>query len=230
MPLEYLETSCQLAHVRRDLTRLLYQKPSAGSPQIYANAVSQAVSDLEGWHSNMPFHLRDPSKVAKFHERSVGILHLKYWSAMIYATRPFLLYSALKRHELIQNPKQKWFRDFGAKCIDAAQNSLEMLGFLSGRGLLSSLMNLDCGFIMDNMQVFLLALSVSDDPVHRQNIELCLQTLQAMEPGFWIRAGLAEVTAQLQERGILNQEQQLDFANDQSPGLIFLEFAQAGQK
>ena len=197
---------------------------------MYVSAVSQAVSRLEEWYANMPSHIRDPTKVAKFHERSVGILHLRYWNAEIYATRPFLLYSAWKRHDSAQNSKQKWFREFSAKCITAAQKSLEVLEFMRARNLLSSLVILDCGCILDNMQVFLLALLFSDPLLHKQNLVACLRTLQAMEPVFWTRNALAEVTAQLQERGILNQEQELDLGNDQCPGLIFLEFAQQGEK
>lgn len=240
MPLEYLDTSCQLAHLRRSLTNLLYQTPSTNSPQMHVSAVSQAIASLEEWYSNIPSHMQDPTKVAKFHERSVGVLHLRYWNAVIYATRPFLLYSAWKRNEdeeatsssvvMTQNTKQRWFREFSDKCITAAQKSLEILEFLRARDLLSSLMILDCGCILDNMQVFLLALLFSDPLVHKQNLVTCLRTLQAMEPVFWTRSALAEVTAQLQERGILNQEQELDLGNDECPGLIFLEFAQQGEK
>ena len=230
MPLEYLDTSCRLAHLRRGLTSLLYRRPSVDSTQTYVTTVSHAISGLEDWYANMPSHMRDPTKVAKFHERSIGILHLRYWNAVIYATRPFLLYNAWKRRDSAQDSKQKWFQEFSQKCITAAERSLEVLDFLRARNLLSSLMILDCGCILDNMQVFLLARLLTDPSIHKQNLMLCLQTLQAMEPVFWTQHALAEVTAQLQEQGILNHEHELDVGNDQLPGLIFLEFAQQGEK
>ncbi|KAI8667584.1 Zn(2)-C6 fungal-type domain-containing protein [Fusarium sp. Ph1] len=229
MPHDYLETSCQLAHLRRGLTRLLYQKPTAKSAPISISAVSKAVSDLENWYSEIPFHLRHPNQVARFHVRSVAVLHLRYWSAMIYATRPFLLYSALKEDNIGQSPKQKSFQDFSARCLDAAQKSLEMILFLGERGLLSSLVLLDCGSILEDMQVFLLGLKLSDPSIHMRNVETCLHTLQSMEQVFWTKMLLPEVIAQLREFGVLSSEPGLNLVDDQPAGLIFLDFAQQGE-
>ncbi|KAM5353446.1 hypothetical protein ACJ41O_000096 [Fusarium nematophilum] len=228
MPLDYLEISCQLAYQRRCLTKLMYQKPT-DSPSISIGAISKAISGLENWYTDIPSHLRHPSQVARFHERSVAVLHLRYWSAIIYATRPFLLYSAMHYKELDQNLKQKWFAEFSAKCVAAAQTSLEMILFLKERNLLSSLVVFDCGCILENMQVFLLALRLGEPLVHKRNVEVCLHTLQNMEQVFWPRHALPEVTAQLQECGILNSEHELNLTTDQSPGLVFLDFAQQGE-
>ncbi|KAJ3539321.1 hypothetical protein NM208_g5544 [Fusarium decemcellulare] len=229
MPLDYLETSCQLAYLRRDVTRLLYQKPVGGSHRLSTGAVTNAVSRLESWYTGIPSHLRNPAQVPKFHERSVAVLHLRYWSAMIYATRPFLLYSALKEQELDQSPKQRWFRDFSTACIDAAQKSLEVILFLAERNLLSSLVVFDCGCILEDMQVFLLAMTLSEPSMHKRNVEACLLTLQGMEQAFWPKHALPEVIAQLRECGILSDEPGLNMTDDQPPGLVFLDFAQQGE-
>ncbi|KAF4469117.1 aldehyde dehydrogenase [Fusarium albosuccineum] len=230
MPLDYLETSCQLAYLRRDLTRLLYQRPVGGSHRLSTGAVTNAVSRLESWYTGIPSHLRNPAQVPKFHERSVAVLHLRYWSAMVYATRPFLLYSALKEQELDQSPKQRWFRDFSTACIDAAQKSLEVVLFLAERNLLSSLVVFDCGCILEDMQVFLLAMTLSEPSMHKRNVEACLLTLQGMEQAFWPKHALPEVIAQLRECGILSDEPGLNLTDDQPPGLVFLDFAQQGEQ
>lgn len=196
---------------------------------ISISAVSKAVADLESWYSEMPFHLRHPNQVAKFHVRSVAVLHLRYWSAMIYATRLFLLYGALRGDNLGQNSKQKSFQDFSTKCLDAAQKSLETILFLGERGLLSSLIVLDCGSILEDMQVFLLGMKLSDPSVHMRNVETCLHTLQSMEQVFWTKMLLPEMIAQLREFGVLSSEPGLNLVDDQPTGLVFLDFAQQGE-
>ncbi|KAH7002491.1 hypothetical protein EDB80DRAFT_580087 [Ilyonectria destructans] len=229
MPLDYLETSCRLAHLRHGLSKLMYQKPTSNSPRLSISSVSAAIRGLREFYSAMPSHLRYYDKVATFHERSVAVLHLRYWSAIIFATRPFLLYKVLHAQELGESPKQQWFNEFGNMCVEAAQKSLGIISFLRERGLLTSLVVFDCGCILEDMQVFLLALVASDPPTHKLNAEACLHTLQGMEQIFWTKHALPEVTAQLEEYGILNSENRIDTANSQQPDLVFLDFAQNGE-
>lgn len=173
----------------------------------------------------MPSHLCHYDQVATFHERSVAVLHLRYWSAIIFATRPFLLYKVLHARELtVESPKQKWFKEFGSMCIEAAQKSLDIIAFLRGRGLLTSLVVFDCGCILEDMQVFLLAMVDSDTATHKLHVETCLHTLQGMEQIFWTKHALPEVAAQLEEYGILNSENRIDPTDTHTPDLVFLDF------
>ncbi|KAH7143451.1 hypothetical protein EDB81DRAFT_934664 [Dactylonectria macrodidyma] len=226
MPLNYLETSCKLAKLRRGLTKLMYQKSASNSPRLSISSVSTAISGLGEFYANIPSHLRHYDKVAAFHERSVAVLHLRYWSAVMFATRPFLLYKVLHEKELNQSPKQKWFNEFGNMCIDAAKKSLDIISFLRERELLSSLVVFDCGCILEDMQVFLLALADPDNSAHKLNVEACLYTLQGMEQIFWTKHALPEVTAQLEECGILNSENRINPTNPQPHDLVFLDFTQ----
>lgn len=221
MPLDYLAVSCQLAHHRRRLIQLMYQKPEANSPKVSASAVSAAVSSLQKWYDDMPSHLRQYGKVASFHERSVSVLHLRYWSTVIFATRPFLLYKVFHEEKLASGSKRKLFHEFSASCIEAAQRSMEIIIFLRDRNLLTSLIVFDCGCILEDMQVFLLALSDSESSAHIANVQACLSTLQSMELIFWTRHALPEVTAQLEEYGILDNEHRVDMAGVNP---VFLDF------
>jgi hypothetical protein len=221
MPLDYLAVSCQLASLRRRLIRLMYQKPAVNSPKLSASAVAAAVSSLRKWYNDMPSHLRQYDRVASFHERSVAVLHLRYWSAIIFATRPFLLYKVFNERSLAGSSKRKWFYEFSVNCVEAAQRSMDIIKFLRERNLLTSLIVFDCGCILENMQVFLLALSDSEPSTHTASVEACLRTLQGMEQIFWTKHALPEVTAQLEEYGILDNQHRVDISGSQS---VFLDF------
>lgn len=222
MPLDYLEVACKLSQLKRTLSRLIYQAPASSSARVGLSAVSGALSSLREWYSELPPHLCDYRQVASFHHRSVAILHLQYWRAVSFATRPFLLYS-VSRGRTDVNPKQRSFDEFGAMCLDAAQKSLEVISFLRDRDLLSSLIPLDCTCILECMQVFVLALADTSSSAHLDGIRTCLQALQGMEQILWPKHALTEVMAQLEEHGIWGGGDVLVPAEMGASGLMFLD-------
>ncbi|KAB5513410.1 hypothetical protein GE09DRAFT_980820 [Coniochaeta sp. 2T2.1] len=202
MPLHYLEVSCKLGQLKRDLSRLVYSTPMSNNPKISIPALSSALSSLREWYSELPPHLRDYRQAATFHYRSVAVLHLRYWGAIAFATRPFLLYSVSRCRKLPDAPKLRHFDDFGAACIAAAEKSLEVIAFLREWDLLSSLIPLDCTHILECMQVFMLALAETKAEEHVGNVKTCLHTLRGMEQILWPRHALTEVMAQMEKQGI----------------------------
>ncbi|KAL1898485.1 hypothetical protein Sste5346_003388 [Sporothrix stenoceras] len=266
MPLDYLTVSCELAQIRRRLSKLLYIRqgvsasssapgpvhfstavgtPPAASPsQLLLSssasttssnssppkpsiaAVSDVLATLRAWYTAIPPHLRDVSRAASFHQRSVAVLHLRYWSATIFATRPFLLYSALHSESLAALPpaKRASFEAFGATCLDAAQQSLAVIGVMQDAGLLSSLITLDTGCILEILQVFLLGLARGGQG-QADNVRACLRTLQGMEQIFWTGHAVLEVMAQLDENGLLNGDQHFS-PQSETPGHFFLDIHQ----
>ena len=248
MPLDYLAVSCQLLQIKRRLSTLLYARtrPSPAAPRLSLRAVRDSLQSLRAWHASIPPHLRDVARAAPFHQRSVSVLHLRYWSATIFATRPFLLYSALHADACAALPpaKRASFEAFCRTCIDAAKQSLAVLGIMRDAGLQSSLVTLDTGCIIEDLQVFLLALlpspwrateAASDgdgggdsgDDVGN-NVRTCLRTLQDMEQILWTNHALTEVMAQLDENGLLNDDQTFSpQGGTDTPGNFFLDIQQA---
>lgn len=266
MPLDYLTVSCELAQIRRRLSKLLYVRqggsaatgssgpaatsttaasppPSASPSQLLLSsststtssasppkpsiaAVSDVLATLRAWYAAIPPHLRDVGRAASFHQRSVAVLHLRYWSATIFATRPFLLYSALHSESLAALPpaKRASFEAFGATCLDAAQQSLAVVGVMQDAGLLSSLITLDTGCILEILQVFLLGLARGGQG-QADNVRACLRILQGMEQIFWTGHAVLEVMAQLDENGLLNGDNHFS-PRGETPGHFFLDIHQ----
>ena len=303
MPLDYLTVSCELANIRRRLSKLLYVRgtgeaaattggfastrttaktarkfatgfatgngsftaaasPPDSSPQshsTYASSpptsstlstktpssasstpsiadVGDALATLRAWYAAIPPHLRDVSRAAHFHQRSVAVLHLRYWSATIFATRPFLLYSVLHADAFAALPtaKRASFEAFCATCLDAAEQSLAVFSLMQDAGLQSSLITLDAACIFEVLQVFLLALaragSGSDTAAavaDADRVRACLRTLQGMEQIFWTSHALVEVMAQLDETGLLNGDSGFSPPqHGETPGNFFLDIQQ----
>lgn len=222
MPLDYLEVACRLSQLKRNVSRLIYQAPTPSGARISLPAVSGALASLREWYAELPSHLCDYRQVASFHHRSVAILHLQYWRAVSFATRPFLLYN-VSRGRTNDNPKQASFDEFGAMCLDAARNSLEIISFLSDRDLLSSLIPLDCTCILECLQVFMLALADTSSAEHLEAVRTCLRALQGMEQILWPKHALTEVMAQLEEHGIWDGGDVLVPAGVGTSGLMFLD-------
>ena len=225
MPLGYLEASCTLARLKRSLSRLVYRIPASSSGKISIPAVSSELDSLKEWYTELPNHLRDYSQVASFHSRSVAVLHLRYWRAVAFATRPFLLYSVSHGRNQSDEAKKKFFDEFGSMCIEAAEKSLEIISFLRDWKLLTSLIALDCTCILECMQIFVLALTERSSAEYLQNVKTCLRTLQAMEQILWPKHALTEVTAQLEEHGIWDGDDMLFPPGLGAPGLMFMGLA-----
>ncbi|EFX02549.1 aldehyde dehydrogenase [Grosmannia clavigera kw1407] len=238
MPLHYLTVSCELAQIKRRLGRLLYGCDSAVytahtplsdcRPSI--SAVNDVLSVLTEWYAAIPPHLCDVSRAAPFHQRSVSILHLRYWSATIFATRPFLLYSAFHPIGLAALPpaKRASFEEFSTTCIEAARKSLAVIGLMRDAALLSSLVTLDSSCLIEVLQVFLLALARGQN-ARADDVRMCLHTLQSMEQVFWTHHMLTEVMAQLKENGLLNDDRSFS-PQKESPENYFLDIGQQQQQ
>jgi len=222
MPLDYLAVSCKLAHLKRCIGRLLYSKlPSAAARTASISSVSDALTSLRAWHASIPPHLRDAAQAASFHQRSVAVLHLRYWSATIFATRPFLLYAVLHPAQLADSPKKAYFENFAGLCCEAAAQSLALLLYMREARLLSSLVTLDTGCVLEDLQVFLLSVA-RGDANRAEEVRSCLRVLQGMEQIFWTRHALTEVMAQLEENGMLNAENSFS-PQGETPGHFFLD-------
>jgi hypothetical protein len=152
-------------------------------------------------------HLSNFTQVAVLHKRSVAVLQLRYWGAVILVTRPFLLYAVLRGKHIVGAEKRHWFEQLVATCINAAERSLGILKYMNEEKVLSSLVNSDCSCLLELIQIFLLALAKTGVQTHREQVRSCLKVLHTMENIGWTKQALPEVTRQLRECGILDSEE-----------------------
>ena len=66
--------------------------------------------------------------------------------------------------------KKRFFDDFAALCVDAASQSLGLLIYMREAGLLSSLTTLDTGCVLEDLQVFMLAVARGDGRAHAVHV------------------------------------------------------------
>ena len=207
MPLDYLSVCCHLTKLKRQISNALYAKHEDSASSLPVPSAFDCIRSLRDYFVSIPSHLNDYKHVAALHSRSVAVLHLRYWSTVIFATRPFLLYSVLHGSRLSDAAKRKCFEELSSACTEAAAQSLEILRHMLDQHLLSSLVTFDCGCVLEDMQVSLLALAKYGHSIHKEHVKFCLNILQSMDQIFWTRHALTEVVAQLEENDLLNADQ-----------------------
>jgi aldehyde dehydrogenase (NAD+) len=107
-PLGCLAVSTSLNRLKREIIQTIYPERSSDSRKISFSKVTSYVSLLQRWQAEMPSHLKWGVPVAPIHRRSIGILHLNYWNAMMLVSQPFVLYLVIKGSTL-NSPKSAWF-------------------------------------------------------------------------------------------------------------------------
>ncbi|TLS23117.1 uncharacterized protein PpBr36_06148 [Pyricularia pennisetigena] len=242
MPPDYLAVSCQLSTLKRGVNKLLYLRPSgiagaaadqgrSGYAAASISSVTEAISSIQRWFNTIPLHLRNITQASPYHQRSIATLHLRYWSTLIFVTQRGSasgLRSTPQRIRTVSDAKRQYFKDFSALCLEAASQSLRILCYMRDAELLSSLVTLDTSCLLEDLQVFLLALSNGQDTAGKERqekrtmaisaISELLHTLQGMDQIFWTRHVLVEVMAQLEEHGLINGDSGFNPGHD-SPGL-----------
>ncbi|OJD31430.1 aldehyde dehydrogenase [Diplodia corticola] len=111
-PLGFLAASSTLCaisrHIRTALHNHHHQKAPAATtttttsqpPPKAPNSTSlpTLLTTLHAWHASLPPHLSAaalPLHTPPAHRRALAVLHARYWAAVVLATRPFLLSTAL---------------------------------------------------------------------------------------------------------------------------------------
>lgn len=119
-------------------------------------------------------------------------------------SRPFLLYSILRREQLHQNSYPRSFEEFSDVCIDAARQSMFILQKMMKEQTLSSLLISDFYFVLDLIQILLLAFALrgSQDFLHQASE--CLQMLKSMSLSGYCQRMFPETLGELREWGVLS--------------------------
>lgn len=175
------------------------------SGRVVLSQISDLLVSLEEWLDELPPHLHLTDHVASSHRRCISLLHVRYWSVVILATRSFLLCSALRREELKDHDKMTKFHDLGHVCIEAAEKSYRILKDMQGDTTLSSRLPLDFNYVLELIQIFLTANAFSNSERHSDSTRELLRILQSMDVVGWCEKALPEVEAQLNDNGLLEQ-------------------------
>ncbi|KPI38713.1 uncharacterized protein AB675_5719 [Cyphellophora attinorum] len=202
MPSGYLEVSKSLTEMTEVTTQTLYVEPLSPARRLLSPKVTSILSSLQTWANEVPAHLSRTALVAPSHKRSVALLHVRYWSVVILATRPFLLCSVLRAADLDSPEKRRCYDELSNICIDAAQNSLSVLKMMSDEHILSSLLFSEFVYVLELVQCFLIAYSKTKQDEHIRSVRTCMTILKAMEEVGWVQKARPEVMLQLQELGI----------------------------
>ena len=207
-PSGYLGVAKQLTGLLKTISQALYIEPSSSSSEhLLSPRVAAILSDLQTWAKNMPSHLCRTTHVAPTHRRAIGLLHVRYQHAIILATRPFLLASVLCRERLRPLQKQQCYERLSSICLEAAQSSLDVLKMMGEEELLSSLMPGEFNFLLELVQVFLIADSKNKATDHYvDRVKACVAILRVLPDHGWTRKARPEVMSQLRDFGILQQD------------------------
>ncbi|KAL5615588.1 hypothetical protein BROUX41_005627 [Berkeleyomyces rouxiae] len=204
----YQVMASQLSRLARRISTLLYATPDTTRRTHSLTDVMGCVTALHIWMDDLPLPLRNCKDGAHSHGRSIAILHLRYYSTMVLATRPFLQHAALKSGEAGLEVKRKAYHDLAMLCIDAATQSLEIMQHMQRNDLLSSLVSLDTACLVENMHVFTLVVSANERNDSgldvSQKAYTCLEILQSMEQAQGVKSALGKARVQLRQYGIID--------------------------
>jgi hypothetical protein len=203
MPAGYLEVSRSLSQLTETTSQTLYLEPLTGTRKLSSPRVTSILSSLQAWANSVPSHLSRTACVAPSHKRPIALLHVRYWSVVILATRPFLLCSVVRAADLDRSPdKKRCYDELGGICIDAAQNSLNVLKMMADEKLLSSITQAEFLYVLELLQCFLIALTKTKNEEHRRNVISCMTILKSMDDIGLVQKARPETMLQLQELGI----------------------------
>ena len=162
------------------------------------------LGSLREWHASVPSYLQYDAPVPPLHRRPLCFLHLRYWNLVMLVSRPFLLYSILRREQLQQNSNPRSFEEFSDVCIGAAGQSMFILQKMMKEQTLSNLLISDFYFVLDLIQILLLsfALRGSQDFLHQASE--CLQMLKSMSSSGYCQRMFPETLGELREWGVLS--------------------------
>jgi hypothetical protein len=182
----------------------LYIGPLEGGRRLTLETFTTILDSLREWHSGVPSYLQYDAPTPPLHRRPLCFLHLRYWNLVILSTRPFLLCSLLRREQLQPNSNSRSFEEFSDICIGAAGQSLSILQKMMDEHTLSSLLISDFYFVLDLIQILLVAFALRGSQGFLQQASECLQMLKSMSSSGYCQRMFPETLNELREWGVLS--------------------------
>ncbi|KAJ5827171.1 Fungal specific transcription factor [Penicillium robsamsonii] len=208
MPLGYQALSVSLVQLRRKISHSCFLEPAQVGGRLPMSRVFESLNALKCWLNEVPPYLGWGSSHPPQHRRPVSILHLRYYSSVIFVTRPFLLFISSRRSTITHAAKAQCYEELSGKCIEAAERSAAILQRMVNDRTLSSRILFDSHCIMETAWILILAMQKLGRPEHRQLLGFCLETVRNMEKIGWCEKILPELEARVHEIGILEPHQE----------------------
>ncbi|RFU27192.1 hypothetical protein B7463_g9148, partial [Scytalidium lignicola] len=203
MPLSYQALSVALTRLRKKISHECFLEPAHVGGRLPISRVTQSLSALKKWSDSVPAYLDWDSSLPPQHQRSVAILHLRYWTSIISVTRPFLLFTISNTAPITVPAKKKCYQELSDTCIEAAERSVQIIKRMREDETLSSLILLDCHCIGEVMWILILALQKLGRIEHQGMLGFCLETVTEMEKIGWSEKVTPEFEARIHESGVL---------------------------
>ncbi|KAL1963721.1 hypothetical protein VTN77DRAFT_7925 [Rasamsonia byssochlamydoides] len=191
IPFSYTEYSIALSHLERQATERYSKGAKNGELNHSYQQLRDVVQSLENWYNALPSYIRWDIPLAPPHRRPICELHLRYWSTMIASTRTCLLYSIIHSSDASSRTEEKEaLAELGQKCIEACDQSLQILKMLHSHDLLSSLTVQNTKWIVDIAMVSILLMlreGKEESSACQQRLKNCVEMLQSMESRGWCK-------------------------------------------
>lgn len=209
MPLGYQALSVSLVQLRKKISHSCFVEPAQVGGRLPMSRVFESVNALKCWLDEAPPYLSWDSSQPPQYRRPVSILHLRYYSSVIFVTRPFLLFTVSRQSTVKVPAKAQCYEDLSGKCIEAAERSVPILKRMVDDRTLSSRILFDCHCIGEIMWILILAVQKFGRPEHQQMLRFCLETVSGMEKIGWCEKVSPELEARVNESGALEPRQEV---------------------
>ncbi|KAL4759695.1 Zn(II)2Cys6 transcription factor [Aspergillus foveolatus] len=224
MPLEYQALCVSLVRIRKKIGQSYFVVLAQAGGRLPIRQVFESLNALQTWSDEIPQYFSREASQPPQHRRAVSILHLRYWSSVIFVTRPFLLYT-VSRSSVIKEPaKAQCYEEISRKCIEAAEQSVDIFKRMVKEQTLSSRILFDCHCIGEAMWILILAVQKLGHEKHRQLFRLCLETVRGMEQFGWCEKVAPELEARVHESGIMQPQSRGEMQYTQQSGHQSLDF------
>ncbi|KAJ5818013.1 hypothetical protein N7474_003604 [Penicillium riverlandense] len=208
MPLGYQALSVSLVQLRRKISHSCFVEPAQVGGRLPMSRVFESLKALKCWLTEVPPYLSWDSSQPPQHRRPVSILHLRYYSSIIFVTRPFLLFIGSRQSSVKHNGKARCYEELSGKCIEAAERSVAILKRMVNDRTLSSRILFDCHCIVEIVWILILAVQKLSRPEHQQLLGFCLETVSGMEKIGWCEKVSPELEARVHESRALEPRQE----------------------
>lgn len=206
-PLGYQALLVSLIQLRKKVNHECFLEPAQSGGRLPIRRVTRCLASLRQWLDGVPTHLRWDTSLHPQHRRAVALLHLRFATAMISVTRPFLLFAVKVRSTnsvgAMSPVKRKIYEQMSNTCIESAESAVQILKRMREDNTLSSLMLLDCQCITEVVWILILALQKLGGAERHDMLRYCLDTLNSMEKVGWAEKVAPELEARVHESGVL---------------------------
>ncbi|KAH7357403.1 hypothetical protein BKA66DRAFT_247921 [Pyrenochaeta sp. MPI-SDFR-AT-0127] len=184
-PIGYLQQSAALLMIMGDIQRKRYSMKNSRQPAtMNAGDTKRSIERLWEWKKAVPSYLEFGTPCPPGHFRAIGVLHLRYWLARIILTRDFLLHQ-VRNGDQMQTEDIAIIRSMSACCLDAADETLNIIKNMASSNTLSCLPFFDTNCLMAAIMIYLLRYRKRATPIIAEKLRCCERILLSLTDKRW---------------------------------------------